>query len=156
LGSCPVIKEIFSNLLRLDRININNPTEVLFAFPSAKMGTRCLAAIIWKFIIQHFYSIQTNTAPTNTALIWMKSLRRYADLCLRHEARIRLLISHLLDGGKTPPAARKFNTILAPLAQLNKAFQLRWSDSLYEELSGQELDKFIKYGRYGPHPHHPT
>jgi hypothetical protein len=57
MGSCPIIKEIFSNLLRLDRIDTNNPTEVLFAFPSAKMGTRCLAAIIWKFIIQHFYSI---------------------------------------------------------------------------------------------------
>jgi hypothetical protein len=41
MGSCPVIKEIFSNLLRLDRIDINDPTEVFFAFPSAKMGTRC-------------------------------------------------------------------------------------------------------------------
>jgi hypothetical protein len=87
MGSCPVIKEIFLNLPRLDRIDINNPTEVLIAFPSAKMGTRCLAAIIWKVIIQHFYSIQTATAPTNTALIWMKTLRRYADLCLRHEPK---------------------------------------------------------------------
>jgi hypothetical protein len=90
MGSCPIIKEIFSNLLRLDRIDINHPTEVLFAFPSAKMGTRYLTAIIWKFIIQHFSSIQTATDPTNTALIWMKSLRRFADLCLRHEAQIRL------------------------------------------------------------------
>jgi hypothetical protein len=110
MGSCPVIKESFSNLLRLDHIDIYNPTEVLFALPSAKMGTRCLAPIIWKFIIQHFYSIQTVTAPTNTALIWMKSLRRYADLCLRHEAQTRLSIAHLFDRGKTPPAAKKFNT----------------------------------------------
>jgi hypothetical protein len=152
MGSCPVIKEICSNLLRLDRIDVNNPTEVLFAFPSAKMGTRCVlclaAIIIKKFIIQHFYSIQTATAPTNMALIWMNSLRRYADLCLRHEAQTRLLIDHLFlfDRGKTPPAAKKFNTILALLAQLNSAFQLRWSDSLYEELFGQELDQFITYG----------
>eukprot|EP00962_Isochrysis_galbana_P033354 scaffold11153_cov125-Isochrysis_galbana.AAC.9 len=34
------------------------------------MGTRALAIIIWKFIIiQHFYSIEGSTAPTNTALI---------------------------------------------------------------------------------------
>jgi hypothetical protein len=86
----------------------------------------------------------------------MKSLKRYADLCLRHEAQPRLLIAHLFDRGKTSPAAKKFNTILAPIAQVNSAFQLRWSDSLYEELSGQELDQFIKDGRYGPQSCQPT
>jgi abortive infection bacteriophage resistance protein len=86
----------------------------------------------------------------------MKSLRRYADLCLRHEAQTRLFIAHLFDRGKSPLAAKKFNIISAPLAQLKSAFQLRWSDSLYEELSGQELDQFIKYGRYGPHPRQPS
>jgi hypothetical protein len=114
------------------------------------MGTRCLAVIIWKFIIQHFYSIDTATAPTNTALIWAKSLRRFAELCFRHETHTRLLVSHLTDRGKTPPEAKKINTIVAPLASLNCAFQIRWSDDLYEEIFRQELEKYIKYGRYGP------
>jgi hypothetical protein len=104
---------------------------------------------IWKFSIQHFYSVDTATAPTNTALIWAKSLRRFAELCLRHETHTRLLISHLTDRGKTPPEAKKINTIVAPLASLNSAFQIRWSDDLYEELSWQELEKYIKYGGYG-------
>eukprot|EP00962_Isochrysis_galbana_P024429 scaffold7500_cov127-Isochrysis_galbana.AAC.12 len=91
--SCPVIIEIFSNLLRIDHVNINihDPTAILFAFPSAGMGTRALAIIIWKFIIQHFYSIEGPTAPTNTALIWVKSLRRFAELALRYEESIRRL-----------------------------------------------------------------
>jgi hypothetical protein len=46
MGSCPVIKEIFSNLLRLDRIDINNPTEVLLAIPSAKMEN--VAPAVWQ------------------------------------------------------------------------------------------------------------
>jgi hypothetical protein len=94
MGTCPIIKAIFANLTRLDKVNVNNPDEILFAFPSAKMGTRCLAVKIWKFIIQHFYPIETTTAPTNTALtlIWAKSLRRFAELCLRHEAISRLII----------------------------------------------------------------
>jgi hypothetical protein len=92
----------------------------------------------------------------------MKSLRRYADLCLRHEAQTRLLlvISPLLRQRKNTSRSQKnpqkIHTILAPLAQLNSAFQLPWSDSLYEDLSGQELDQFIKYGKYGPQPHQPT
>jgi hypothetical protein len=92
------------------------------------MGTRCLAVIILKFIIQHFYSIDTATARTNTALIWAKSLRRFAELCLRHETHPRLLITHLTDRGKTPPEAKKFNTIVAPLASLNSAFQISRGD----------------------------
>jgi hypothetical protein len=43
-----------------------------------------------------------------------------------------------LTEAKKPSSFQKFNTTLAPLAQLNSAFQLRWSDGLYEELSGQE------------------
>jgi hypothetical protein len=122
------------------------------------MGTRCLAAIIWKFIIQHFYSIHTVTAPTNTALIWMKSHRRYADLCPRHEAQSRLLIAQLFDRGKPllQPKSSTLYSLLAPLAQLNSAFQLRWSDSFCEELSAQELDQFIRYGRYCPQTRQPT
>jgi hypothetical protein len=46
MGSCPVIKEVFSNLLRLDRIDISNPTEVLFAFPSAGMGKWAPAVLL--------------------------------------------------------------------------------------------------------------
>jgi hypothetical protein len=114
------------------------------------MGTRCLAVIIWKFIIQHFYSLETTTAPTNTAFIWAKSLRRFAELCLRHKASSRLIIAHISDRGKPPPEAKKFNVAVAPLARLNDAFQLRWSDALHEELSRQELERYIKYGRYGP------
>jgi hypothetical protein len=59
MGSCPFIKEIFSNLLRLDRIDINNPTEVLLAVPSAKMGTRCLAAVIINRTLSFNTSIQS-------------------------------------------------------------------------------------------------
>jgi hypothetical protein len=42
MGTCPVVKAILANLTRLDRVNINNPAEILFAFPNpnAKMGTR--------------------------------------------------------------------------------------------------------------------
>jgi hypothetical protein len=39
MGTCAVIKEIFAYLARLDRININNPAEIIFAFPHAQMGT---------------------------------------------------------------------------------------------------------------------
>jgi hypothetical protein len=96
-------------------------------------------------------TIDTATAPTNdTALIWAKSLRRFAELCLCHETHTRLLISHLTERGKTPLEAKKFNAIVAPLTSLNSAFQIRWSDDLYEDLSRQELEKYIKYGRYGP------
>jgi hypothetical protein len=52
--------------------------------------------------------------------MWMKNLRRYAsyaDHCPRHEAQIRLMIAHLFSDrearGKTPPAAKRFNHILA-------------------------------------------
>jgi hypothetical protein len=45
-NTCAVIKEIFAKLARLDRININNPAEIIFAFPHAQMCTRCLAVII--------------------------------------------------------------------------------------------------------------
>jgi hypothetical protein len=92
------------------------------------------------------------TAPTNTALSWAKSLRRFAELCLslRHETHTRLLVSHLTDRGKTPPEAKKFNTTVAPLASLKSAFQIKWSDDLYEEPFRQELEKYIKYGRYAP------
>jgi hypothetical protein len=59
MGTCSVIKEIFSNLTGLTSVDGNNPSEILLAFPNARAGTRCLAIIIWKFIIQHFYFIQT-------------------------------------------------------------------------------------------------
>jgi hypothetical protein len=39
---------------------------------------------------------------------------------------------------------------MAPLAELDATYHLRWSNDLYEELSRQELEKLIKYGRYGP------
>jgi hypothetical protein len=65
-------------------------------------------------------------------------------LCLRHEANSRLSIAHITDRGNPPPEAKKFNAIVAPLERLNGAFQLRWSDALYEELSGQELERYIK------------
>jgi hypothetical protein len=46
---------------------------------------------------------------------------------------------------------------MAPLAELDATYHLRWSDDLYEELSRQELEIFIKYGRYGPQGGaHPT
>jgi hypothetical protein len=46
---------------------------------------------------------------------------------------------------------------MAPLAELDATYYLRWSDDLYEGLSRQELEKFIKYGRYGPQGGgHPT
>ena len=51
MGKCPIIIEIFDNLKRLDpTIEVNNPAEVLFAFPKSGMGTRNLATILWKFI----------------------------------------------------------------------------------------------------------
>jgi hypothetical protein len=110
-----------------------------------------------KFIIQHFYSIQTATAPTNNALIRAKSLRRYAELCLRHEAHARLKIACLTDKGKTLTDPAKFRNIIAPSAELDATHHLRWSDDLYEELLRQELEQFIKYGRYGPQGWtHPT
>jgi hypothetical protein len=37
MGTCAVIKEIFANLARLDRINNNNPAEIIFAFPHAQI-----------------------------------------------------------------------------------------------------------------------
>jgi hypothetical protein len=46
--------------------------------------------------------------------------------------------------------AKKINTIVAPLPLLNSAFQIRWSDDLYEEISRHELEKYIKYGRHAP------
>jgi hypothetical protein len=157
MGTCSAIKDTISNLTRLTSVDVNNPSEILFAFPNAQAGTRCLATIIWKFIIHHFYSIQTATAPTNTALIWAKSLRRYAELCLRYEAHARLKVACLTDRGKAPPEPAKFSTIMAPLAELDATYHLRWSDDLYEELSRQELEKFIKYGRYDPQGGgHPT
>jgi hypothetical protein len=150
MGACPIILEIFSNLSRIDSIDFSDPSAVKFAFPKAGLGTRGLAVIIWKFIIQHFYSIEGPTAPTNTALIWAKSLRRFAELALRHEAATRKLTRDLIDKDKAPPETQKFNTIIAPLAYINKDLQLRWSDDLDEELSRQELERYIKYGRYGP------
>jgi hypothetical protein len=73
-------------------------------------------------ITQHFYSIDPATAPTNTALIWAKSLRRFAELCLRHETHSRLLVFQLTNTGKTPPEAKKINAMVALLASLNRAF----------------------------------
>ena len=120
------------------------------------MGTRCLAAIIWKFILQHFYGITGPTAPTNTALIWARSLRRYAELALRHEASARNIIRANQDKDKPVPKVSKFNRIIAPLARINGEIRLKWSEDLYEELSRQELEKYIKYGRYGPRGAPPT
>eukprot|EP00962_Isochrysis_galbana_P025238 scaffold7747_cov140-Isochrysis_galbana.AAC.1 len=114
------------------------------------MGTRALAIIIWKFILQHFYSIDGPTAPTNTALIWVKSLRRFAELALRYEESIRRLAREKSDKDKPFPKAEKFNNAISPLGTINGAFNLRWNDNLYEELSRQELEQFINYGRYGP------
>jgi len=54
------------------------------------------------------------------------------------------------DKDKPFPKAEKFNTALSPLGTINGAFNLRWNDNLYEELSRQELEQFKKYGRYGP------
>jgi hypothetical protein len=138
MGTCAVIKEIFAYLARLDRISINNPAEIIFAFPHARMGTRCLAVMHLEIHhFQHFYSIDTATAPTNTALMWAKSLRRFAELCLRHETHTRLLISQLTERGKTqdPTRGQKFNTIVAPLASLN--IRIRWSDDIYENSPGR-------------------
>lgn len=150
MGKCPIILKIFDNLKRLDpTIQINNSAEVLFAFPKAGMGTRCLATILWKFILQHFYGITGATAPTNTALIWAKGLRRFAELALRHEAATQKLIRDNLDKDKPAPKASKFNNIIAPLATINSDTRLRWSDEVYEELSRQELKQYISYGRYG-------
>jgi len=151
MGCCPIIIETFLNLQRIDpSIKVNNPPEVLFAFPSAGMGTRCLAAIVWKFLLQHFYGITGATAPTNTALIWAKSLRRYAELALRHEAAARNISRNNQDRDRPVPHESKFNKIIAPLATINNELRLRWSDELYEELSRQELERYINYGRYGP------
>jgi hypothetical protein len=136
-------------LTRLTSVDVNKPGKILFAFPNAQAGIRCLAIIIWKSIIQHFYSIQTATAPTNTALIWAKSLRRYAELCLRYESHARLKIACLTDRGKPLPDPAILSTNMAPPAELDATYNLRWSDDLYEELSRQDLEKFIKYGRYG-------
>jgi hypothetical protein len=36
---------------------------------------------------------------------------------------------------------------MAPSAELDATYHLRWSDDLYEELSRQELEEHIKYGR---------
>src|SRR6056297_2856554 len=152
MGKCPIIIEIFDNLKRLDpTIEVNNPAEVLFAFPKSGMGTRSLATILWKFILQRFYGITGATAPTNTALIWAKGLRRFAELTLRHEAATRKLIRDNLDKDKDKPApkASKFNTLIAPLATINRDYRLRWSEETYEELSRQELERYISYGRYG-------
>jgi hypothetical protein len=114
------------------------------------MGARGLATILWKFLLQHFYRITGPTAPTNTALIWVKGLRRFAELALHYEAATKKLIRENLDKDKPAPKASKFNQLIAPLANINNDFQLRWSGEVYEELSRQELERYIKYGRYGP------
>jgi len=135
MGRCPIVLQVFSNLKRLDpSIDLNNISEVLFAFPKAGMGTRGLATIVWKFILQHFYSIEGSTAPTNTALIWVKALRRFADLALRHEAATIKITRETLDKDKPAPKANKFNKIMAPLAFINSDLRLRWSNNVYEEL----------------------
>jgi hypothetical protein len=96
------------------------------------MGTRSLATILWKFIIiQHFYGMTGPTAPTNTALIWAKGLRRFAELALRHEAATKKLVREILDKDRPAPKSSKFNQLTAPLAILNSNFQLRWSDEVY-------------------------
>jgi hypothetical protein len=63
----------------------------------------------------------------------------------------RLIIAHPADRGQIPPEAKKVNEIVAPLAQLNGAFQFRWSDalSMMNSPDRKKLDKFIEYGRYG-------
>eukprot|EP00962_Isochrysis_galbana_P021389 scaffold6310_cov135-Isochrysis_galbana.AAC.2 len=47
------------------------------------------------------------TAPTNTALIWVKSLRRFAELALRYEESIRRLARDKSDKDKPFPKAEK-------------------------------------------------
>src|SRR6056297_613294 len=96
------------------------------------------------------YNIEGPTAPTNTALIWVKGLRRFADLALRHEAATVKLTRENLDKDRPTPKASKFNKIIAPLARINGDLKLRWSENVYEELYRQELDRYIKHGRYGP------
>jgi hypothetical protein len=92
------------------------------------MGPRSLATILWKFIIQHFYGITGPTAPTNTALIWAKGLRRFAELALRHEAATQKLVREVLDKDRPAPKSSKFNQLIAPLAILNRHFQLKWME----------------------------
>eukprot|EP00962_Isochrysis_galbana_P024962 scaffold7688_cov130-Isochrysis_galbana.AAC.13 len=99
---------------------------------------------------QHFYSIQGATAPTNTALIWAKALRRFAELSLRYEESISRMAREKQDRDKPFPKADKFNHNLEPLATLNSLYKVRWDSELYEELSRQELEKYIKYGPLGP------
>eukprot|EP00962_Isochrysis_galbana_P019112 scaffold5562_cov116-Isochrysis_galbana.AAC.4 len=52
------------------------------------------------------------TAPTNTALIWVKSLRRFAELALRYEESIRRLAREKSDKDKPFPKAEKFNSAI--------------------------------------------
>eukprot|EP00962_Isochrysis_galbana_P021698 scaffold6412_cov153-Isochrysis_galbana.AAC.4 len=99
-GECPVILGIFSNLNRIVPIPIQDPIAVLFAFPESGKGVRHIAIIIWKLIIQHFYSIQGATAPTNSALIWAKALRRFAVLSLRYEESISRMAREKQDRDK--------------------------------------------------------
>eukprot|EP00962_Isochrysis_galbana_P000608 scaffold175_cov150-Isochrysis_galbana.AAC.8 len=54
------------------------------------------------------------------------------------------------DRDKPFPKADKFNHNLEPLATLNSLYKVRWDSELYEELSRQELEKYIKYGPLGP------
>jgi hypothetical protein len=79
-----------------------------------------------------------------------QGLRRFAELALRYEAATKKLARENLDKDRPAPKASKFNQRIAPLATINNDFQLRWSDEVYEELSRQELERYIKYGRYGP------
>src|SRR6056297_2639276 len=58
------------------------------------------------------YNIEGPTAPTNTALIWVKGLRRFADLALRHEAATIKLTRENLDKDRPTPKASKFNKII--------------------------------------------
>jgi len=54
------------------------------------------------------------------------------------------------DRDKPFPKADKFKHNLEPLATLNSYYKVRWVNELYEELSRQELERYIKYGPLGP------
>jgi hypothetical protein len=67
MDTCSDIKEISSNLTGLTSVDVdvNNPSEILFAFAQRRSSrySRCLATIIWKFIIQHFYFYSNRDCP---------------------------------------------------------------------------------------------
>jgi hypothetical protein len=133
-------------------VGLPNPTvpELLFAFPSSGHGGTChLAIIIWRRILQLFYSDAAVISHTIPDQVTKVALARFADLSLALSDRI-LILNRTITVIADHPLLHDANSKISPLTSISSGGRhVSYSASTAAALAFHGLQRYC----HPPFPH---